>query len=183
MVSKTPPQAPTPTKNAPLQNGALQIDPPEHIENGAGEFLEPFNENEEPFLDEGEESFEDALDDEEEFDLEIEDSEVPAKGPALPPKPPQETRKETHVAATQIAPEVPPEPFSVSSIPLTVSIELAELKISVKQLLQLQPGNMLDLAVTPDAPALLVVNGKIIGKGEIIKIGETLGVRILELGK
>ena len=73
--------------------------------------------------------------------------------------------------------------ISLNDIPITITCELAQMETSVQKLLELAPGNMLDLSISSDSAVLLVVNGKIIGKGEIIKIGETLGVRILEIGR
>lgn len=65
-------------------------------------------------------------------------------------------------------------------IPLTVSVEIARIQMSIQQLMQLAPGNMLDLEITPDNGVDLIVNGHCIGKGELLKLGETLGVRILD---
>lgn len=65
-------------------------------------------------------------------------------------------------------------------IPLTISIEIARIQMSVEQLSQLSPGNMLDLNITPENGVDLVVNGHCIGKGELLKLGDTLGVRILD---
>lgn len=71
---------------------------------------------------------------------------------------------------------------SLKDIPITITCELAQIETNVQKLLELAPGNMLDLSISSDSAVLLVVNGKIVGKGEIIKIGDTLGVRILEMG-
>jgi flagellar motor switch protein FliN/FliY len=65
-------------------------------------------------------------------------------------------------------------------IPLTISIEIARIQMSIHQLMQLAPGNMLDLDISPENGVDLVVNGHCIGKGELLKLGETLGVRILD---
>lgn len=66
------------------------------------------------------------------------------------------------------------------AIPLTVSIEIARIQMSIQQLMELAPGNMLDLDITPDNGVDLIVNGHCVGKGELLKLGETLGVRILD---
>ena len=68
----------------------------------------------------------------------------------------------------------------LETIPLTLSVEIARLQISVEQLSRLAPGNLLDLNVTPENGVDLVVNGYCVGKGELLKLGETLGVRILD---
>jgi len=54
--------------------------------------------------------------------------------------------------------------------------------MTVQTLLDLNPGNLLELDVHPESGVDLVVNGSRIGKGELLQIGDTLGVRILELG-
>lgn len=65
-------------------------------------------------------------------------------------------------------------------IPLTISIEVGRLQMSVKQLLEMSPGNVLELNVHPENGVDLVINNRCIGKGELLKIGDALGVRILE---
>jgi flagellar motor switch protein FliN/FliY len=72
-------------------------------------------------------------------------------------------------------------PLSVDEIPLTIVVEVGRIQMSVKKLLELQPGNMLDLDIHPDSGIDMVVNGKRIARGELLKIGEALGIRITEL--
>jgi flagellar motor switch protein FliN/FliY len=72
-------------------------------------------------------------------------------------------------------------PLSVDDIPLSVVIEVGRIQMSVKKLLELQPGNMLELDLHPDSGIDMVVNGRRIARGELLKIGDALGIRILEL--
>lgn len=72
-------------------------------------------------------------------------------------------------------------PLTLADIPVTIVVELAEITFTADKLLELQPGNVIDLE-TKGSMAHLTVNNKILGKGEIIKIGDTLGVRIIEIG-
>lgn len=69
----------------------------------------------------------------------------------------------------------------IEDIPLSIIIEVGRLQMPVKKILELQPGNLLELDVHPENGVDLVVNGKRIAKGELIKLGETLGVRILDI--
>ena len=71
---------------------------------------------------------------------------------------------------------------SVNELPMTVIVEVGRLQMTVQQLMDLQPGNMLDLDTHPENGVDLVVNQKLIGKGELVLVGETIGVRILDLG-
>ncbi len=73
--------------------------------------------------------------------------------------------------------------ISPSEIPLTLSIEVARLSINLEKLLQLSPGNVLELPVRPEQGVDIVVGGKKVARAELIKLGEMLGVKILQLGE
>lgn len=89
----------------------------------------------------------------------------------------KEDETATHIAASN----KPPTSTSLEDIPLPIVIELGRIQMSIKKLLELQPGNMMDLDIHPEAGVDLVVHGKRIAKGEVLRIGDSLGVRILEL--
>lgn len=71
---------------------------------------------------------------------------------------------------------------SIKDIPLNITVELARFRMPLDRLMHLSPGNLLELPVHPDQGVSLCVNGKKVGSGELVYLGETLGVRILELG-
>jgi flagellar motor switch protein FliN/FliY len=96
-----------------------------------------------------------------------------------------EAKKETEVEKPAKAePSPPPKEgkVSVKDLPVNVVIEVGRIQMSVQKLMELSPGNMLELDISPENGVDLVVNGKRIGKGELIRIGETLGLRVLDLG-
>lgn len=66
-------------------------------------------------------------------------------------------------------------------IPFNLIVEAGRVQVSVKTLMELKPGNLLQLNVHPESGVDLVINGSKVGKGELLQIGETLGVRILEI--
>lgn len=72
--------------------------------------------------------------------------------------------------------------IEVSELPVHIHVELGRLQMSIQKLMELQPGNMLELNIRPEDGVDLVVNGRRIAKGELLRIGETLGVRILDIG-
>lgn len=74
------------------------------------------------------------------------------------------------------------ELISSKEIPLTLVVQAGKMRISLEKLLQLEPGNVLELPVKPEQGVDLTVNGKAVARGELIKIGDTLGVRVLEIG-
>lgn len=78
------------------------------------------------------------------------------------------------------AQEEPKEISSPEDIPLSISVEVGSFQMSIKKLMELAPGNLLELGVKPENGVDLVFNGKCIARGELLRIGDTLGVRILE---
>lgn len=91
-------------------------------------------------------------------------------------KPEKEERKPVKItAAEEISPVAPLE------LPVHLTVEVGRLQMTAGELMNLAPGNLLELNVTPQQGVTLVVNGKKVGRGEIIKIGDVLGVRILSI--
>lgn len=94
-----------------------------------------------------------------------------------------EEKKPAAKAPKETAPEVlatPTKATSLEDIPLTVVLEVGRIQMSIKKLLELQPGNMLELDIHPEAGVDMVVNGKKVARGELLKIGDAIGVRISE---
>ncbi len=72
--------------------------------------------------------------------------------------------------------------ISAQTVPLTLSVEVTRLKMNLDKLLQLKPGNLIELPVRPEQGVDIVLNGNKVAKGELIKLGEALGVKILQIG-
>jgi flagellar motor switch protein FliN len=70
--------------------------------------------------------------------------------------------------------------MAIKDIPLMVTVELARLRMTVDELMKLTPGNFLELPIKPNQEVALTVQGQKIGRGELVYLGEALGVRILE---
>lgn len=70
---------------------------------------------------------------------------------------------------------------SPHEVPLQLSIEVAKLNVSLNTLLNLQPGNVINTSVRPEQGVKLSLNGRIIGKGELLQIGDAIGVKIIEI--
>lgn len=114
------------------------------------------------------------------------------KWPPLPEKRPNVEEEESLETAIKEAPPSPPKapsqteetkkPISPEEIPLNIIIEVGRLQMSVQHLMELQPGNILDLNIRPEDGVNLTVNGKRIAKGELLLIGDILGVRVIDVG-
>jgi flagellar motor switch protein FliN/FliY len=68
-------------------------------------------------------------------------------------------------------------------IPITLTVEVGQIQMTMDQLLKLEPGNLLEIDIRPEDGVNLTVNGKVVGKGELIRIGDALGVRVLQIGR
>jgi len=66
-------------------------------------------------------------------------------------------------------------------IDLDVSIELGRSKQSIKRVLELSPGSIVELDRMAGEPVDLLVNNKVVAKGEVVVIDESFGIRIVSL--
>ena len=69
----------------------------------------------------------------------------------------------------------------LQDISLPVSLELGHKLMRVQELLELTPGRIVKLDRLAGEPVDLVINGKIIAKGEVAVIDENFAVRIIEI--
>lgn len=75
------------------------------------------------------------------------------------------------------------EIFDPQEIPLSLTVEVARLKIALNKLLELRPGNVIELSVRPEQGVDITIGGKQMAKGELIRLGDALAVKILQLKK
>jgi len=84
--------------------------------------------------------------------------------------------------SSQSLPEAEGEIVALKETPVYVTVELARLKVTLDKLMKFAPGNLIDLPIHPDQGVHLTVNGQLVGRAELVHLGETLGIRILEMG-
>jgi flagellar motor switch protein FliN/FliY len=66
-------------------------------------------------------------------------------------------------------------------VEMEVTVELGRTKMMVRNILGLTPGSVIELDRAAGAPVDLLVNGTLIGRGEVVVIDEEFGVRISEI--
>ncbi|MGR6897809.1 flagellar motor switch phosphatase FliY [Rummeliibacillus sp. TYF-LIM-RU47] len=66
-------------------------------------------------------------------------------------------------------------------IPLQVTVELGRTKRSVKEILELASGSIIELDKLAGEPVDILVNSRLIAKGEVVVIDENFGVRITDI--
>ncbi|MCX7905408.1 MAG: FliM/FliN family flagellar motor switch protein [Elusimicrobiales bacterium] len=67
----------------------------------------------------------------------------------------------------------------IMDIPVEISIEITKINIIFKELLNLEVGSVINLNKSPQDPLTIYANGKEVGKGEIVMLDDTIGVRVL----
>ncbi|WP_040948679.1 flagellar motor switch phosphatase FliY [Gorillibacterium massiliense] len=66
-------------------------------------------------------------------------------------------------------------------IPLKVTVELGRSKMLIKDILQLSQGSIIELDKLAGEPVDILVNNKLIAKGEVVVIDENFGVRVTDI--
>ncbi|MBQ1867387.1 MULTISPECIES: flagellar motor switch phosphatase FliY [Selenomonas] len=69
----------------------------------------------------------------------------------------------------------------ILDVPLSVTVELGRTKKSIKEILELTNGSIVELEKLAGEPVDIQVNGKFLAKGEVVVIDENFGVRITEI--
>lgn len=66
-------------------------------------------------------------------------------------------------------------------VEMTLTVELGRTSMPVRDLLALAPGSVVELDRAAGAPADLMVNGRLLARGEIVVVDEDYGLRITEI--
>lgn len=69
----------------------------------------------------------------------------------------------------------------ILDIPLKVSVELGRAKVMIKDLLQLGQGSVLELDKLAGEPLEVLVNGKLVARGEVVVVNEKFGIRLTDI--
>ncbi|AGA70276.1 CheC, inhibitor of MCP methylation [Desulfitobacterium dichloroeliminans LMG P-21439] len=69
----------------------------------------------------------------------------------------------------------------ILDVPLQVSVELGKAKKTIKEILELGPGSVIELDRLAGEPVDMIVNGKLVAKCEVVVINETFGIRITDI--
>ncbi|MDR5898744.1 flagellar motor switch protein FliN [Halomonas vilamensis] len=113
-----------------------------------------------------------------EEDSATEQEEAPA------PEPPQ-----AKSASSEVFPPLNQENSSAASrdlemimdIPVKLTVELGRTKLTIKQLLELAQGSVIELDGLAGEPMDILINGYLIAQGEVVVIEDKYGIRITEI--
>ena len=71
----------------------------------------------------------------------------------------------------------------IRDVPLEVTVELGRTSKSIAEILDFTPGTIIELERIAGEPIDILVNGKLVAKGEVVVIEESFGVRVTEIIK
>ncbi len=71
----------------------------------------------------------------------------------------------------------------IMDVPLEVTVELGRTSKSISDILDFAPGTIIELDRIAGEPIDVLVNGKLVAKGEVVVIEESFGVRVTEIIK
>jgi flagellar motor switch protein FliN len=77
--------------------------------------------------------------------------------------------------------EIPRNFDLVLDVPVSLTVELGGCKLPMSEVLQLAPGSVVQLEKSASEPLDLLVNGKLIARGEVVVLDERFGIRVTEL--
>ena len=69
----------------------------------------------------------------------------------------------------------------ILDIPLSVTVELGRSKMLINDLLQLGQGSVIELTKLVGEPLEVLVNNKLVARGEVVVVNEKFGVRLTDI--
>ena len=74
-----------------------------------------------------------------------------------------------------------PDLEAVMNIPVTVAMEIGRTRISIRNLLQLNQGSVVELDRLAGEPLDVLANGTLIAHGEVVVVNEKFGIRLTDV--
>jgi flagellar motor switch protein FliN/FliY len=66
-------------------------------------------------------------------------------------------------------------------IPLDVTVELGRARLALRELVALTSGSVVELAKLAGEPLDVLVNGKLVARGECVMVNDKFGVRLTDI--
>jgi flagellar motor switch protein FliN/FliY len=101
---------------------------------------------------------------------------------AAPETPPPEAAELEEFAGSAVTPGNEDANLDVIlDIPVTISMEIGRTHISIRNLLQLNQGSVVELDRLAGEPMDVLVNGTLIAHGEVVVVNEKFGIRLTDV--
>ena len=69
----------------------------------------------------------------------------------------------------------------ILDIPVQLTVEMGRTKITIKNLLQLAHGSVVELEAMAGEPMNVLVNGTLIAQGEVVVVNDKFGIRLTDI--
>ena len=69
----------------------------------------------------------------------------------------------------------------IVDIPVRITVELGRTRKTIGEVLNMAPGSVVELEKMAGEPVDVLVNGKLVARGEVVVIDESFGVRVTEI--
>jgi flagellar motor switch protein FliN/FliY len=69
----------------------------------------------------------------------------------------------------------------VMDIPVQLSVEIGRTRTSIKNILQLAQGSVVELDAMAGAPMDVLINGYLIAQGEVVVVNDRFGIRLTDI--
>lgn len=70
---------------------------------------------------------------------------------------------------------------TILDIPVTISMEVGRSKVTIRNLLQLNQGSVVELDRVAGEPLDVLVNGTLIAHGEVVVVNDKFGIRLTDV--
>lgn len=69
----------------------------------------------------------------------------------------------------------------ILDVPLKVTVELGRTRMAIREILQLAQGSVVELSKFAGEPLELLVNEKLVARGEVVVVNEKFGIRLTDI--
>lgn len=105
----------------------------------------------------------------------------PTSDISQPPKPNQVTPPGDRDSEKPEASKDSPNLALLLDIPLEISVELGRTRMIINDLLQLGQGSVIELNKLAGEPLEILINQKLIARGEVVVVNEKFGIRLTDI--
>jgi flagellar motor switch protein FliN/FliY len=83
--------------------------------------------------------------------------------------------------ARTAAPAAPGNLARISNVEMTLTVEIGRTRMSVRELLALEPGAVVELDRAAGSPADILLNGRLIAQGDVVVVDQAYAVRVTRI--
>jgi flagellar motor switch protein FliN len=70
---------------------------------------------------------------------------------------------------------------AILDVPVTMSLEVGRARLTIGELLQLGPGSIVELDRAAGEPLDVLLNGRLVARGEVVVTDDKFGIRLLDI--